>query len=65
VHCEDLYNFYKSQLSSWNVDSDVNSNSEGTKSWIFQLSNDKYTLFIMITDNGKEDKSISYGLSEK
>ena len=29
---EDLYNYYKSQLSSWNVDSDVNSNSEGTTS---------------------------------
>lgn len=62
---EDLYNYYKSQLSSWNVDSDVNSNSEGTKNWTFQLSNDKYTLFVMIIDDGKEDKSISFGLSEK
>lgn len=62
---EDLYNYYKSQLSSWNVDSDVNSNSEGTKNWTFQLSNDKYTLFIMINDDGKENKSIIYALTEK
>lgn len=62
---EDLYNYYKSQLSSWDVDSNVNSNSEGSKNWTSQLSNDKYTLFIMITDDGKEDKSISFGLSEK
>jgi hypothetical protein len=60
-----LYNYYKSQLSSWNVDSDVNSNSEGTKNWTFQLSNDKYTLFIMINDDGKENKSIIYAVTEK
>ena len=59
---EDLYNYYKSQLSSWNVDSDVNSNSEGTKSWTVILSNDKYTFVAMITDDGKEDKSITISL---
>ena len=62
---EDLYNYYKSQLSSWNADSDTNSNSEGTNNWTFQLSNDKYTLFIMITDDGKETKSIIFALTEK
>lgn len=62
---EDLYNYYKSQLSSWNVDSDANSDSEGTKNWTLQLSNDKYNLFIMITDDGKENKSVILALTEK
>lgn len=61
---EDLYNYYKSQLSSWNVDYDTNSESEGIKSWTVIFSNDKYTVTLMVTDDGKENKSIVLSLSE-
>lgn len=62
---EDLYNYYKSQLSGWNVDSDTNSNSEGTSTWYVQFSNDKYTSVLTITDDTKENKIIALIVGEK
>lgn len=62
---EDLYNYYKSQLSSWNVDGETITNSEGKNYWSSQLSNDKYTLLEMIIDDDKDFKTIALVLTEK
>jgi hypothetical protein len=52
---EDLYNFYKSALTSFTVDSDsVIDSGEDGKTYSLQLSNDKYTVSVFVTDNNKE-----------
>jgi len=52
---EDLYNFYKGALTSFTVDSDsVTDSGEDGKIYSLQLSNDKYTVSVFVTDNNKE-----------
>jgi hypothetical protein len=52
---EDLYNFYKSALASFTVDSDsVMDSGEDGKIYSLQFSNDKYTVSVFVTDKNKE-----------
>ena len=52
---EDLYNFYKSALTSFTVDSDsVTDSGEDGKIYSLVFSNDKYTVSVFVTDNNKE-----------
>jgi len=52
---EDLYNFYKSALTSFTVDSDsVTDSGENGKIYSLQFSNDKYTVSVFVTDSNKE-----------
>ena len=62
---EDLYNFYKSALTGFTVDSDsVTDSGEDGKIYSLQLSNDKYTVSVFVTDNN-EDVSIILSVNEK
>ena len=52
---EDLYNFYKSALTSFTVDSDsVTDSGEDGKIYSLLFSNDKYTVSVFVTDSNKE-----------
>ena len=52
---EDLYNFYKSALTSFSLDSDsVTDSGEDGKIYSLVFSNDKYTVSVFVTDNNKE-----------
>ena len=62
---EDLYNYYKGQLSSWSSDSDTNSNSNGTNTWLITLHNDKYTFYLMVNDDGKTNKTFLLVVGEQ
>ncbi|MCL5072303.1 MAG: hypothetical protein M1308_15640 [Actinobacteria bacterium] len=62
---EDLYNFYKSALAGFTVDSDsVTDSGEDGKFYNLQSSNDKYTVSVFITDSN-EEVAIVLSISEK
>ena len=49
---KDLYNYYKQQLSGWNVESDsVTDMGDKGKVYSLQVSNDKYYVSLFITDS--------------
>lgn len=45
---EDLYKYYKSELSTWNEDLDSVADVGGSTTYTYQVSNDKYSLTIII-----------------
>lgn len=62
---EDLYNFYKSALTGFTIDSDsVTDSGEDGKLYNLQSSNDKYVVSVFITDSNKE-VSVILSVSEK
>lgn len=62
---EDLYNWYKSQLSGWTADYDSVSESNGDKVYTLGLSNDKYTVTLMVTDSASSGVGVVLGVTEK
>ncbi|MCL5072760.1 MAG: hypothetical protein M1308_17980 [Actinobacteria bacterium] len=62
---EDLYNFYKSALTGFTIDSDsVTDSGEDGKLYNLQSSNDKYVVSMFITD-GNEEVSVILSVNEK
>jgi hypothetical protein len=62
---EDLYNWYKSQLSGWTTDYDSVVNSGEDKIYTLGFSNDKYTVTLMVTDSKGSDVGAILGVTEK
>jgi len=62
---EDLYNYYKQNLSGWNAESDsVTDMGDEGKSYSLQVSNDKYYVSLFIVD-GKDNISVILTVNEK
>jgi hypothetical protein len=52
---EELYNYYKDKLSSWNSDSDsVFEGDNSEKTYSLQLSNDTYVFTLFVTESTEE-----------
>jgi ABC-type Fe3+-hydroxamate transport system substrate-binding protein len=62
---EDLYNWYKSQLSGWTSDYDSVTNSGNDKIYTLGLSNDQYTVSVMVTDSAGSGVGAILGVAEK
>jgi hypothetical protein len=62
---EDLYNWYKSQLSGWTTDYDSVTTSGEDKIYTLGLSNDQYTVTLMVTDSAGSDVGAILGVTEK
>jgi hypothetical protein len=61
----ELYDYYKGQMSSWNQDSDSSSESDGLKSYYYQVSNDQYIASIIISDTKDEGVTTVMTVTEK
>jgi ABC-type Fe3+-hydroxamate transport system substrate-binding protein len=62
---EDLYNWYKSQLSGWTSDYDSVTSSGNDKIYTLGFSNDKYTVSVMVTDSADSGVGAILGVAEK
>jgi uncharacterized protein YceK len=62
---EDLYNWYKNQLSGWTADYDSVVNSGEDKIYTLGLSNDQYTVTLMVTDSKSSGVGAILGVTEK
>jgi ABC-type Fe3+-hydroxamate transport system substrate-binding protein len=62
---EDLYNWYKSQLSGWTADYDSVSESNGDKVYTLGFSNDQYTVTLLVTDSADSGVGAILGVAEK
>lgn len=62
---EDLYNWYKSQMSGWTSDIDSVTNSGDNTVYSLEFSNDQYTVTLMITDSKSSGVGVIFGVAEK
>jgi hypothetical protein len=62
---EDLYQFYKGEFASWTQDSDSSSESDGLKSYYYQVSNDTYVVSMIISDTEDQGVTVIQTVSEK
>jgi hypothetical protein len=65
IPTEDMYNYYKNEFSSCNLDYDDQSEYKGYISYAFGFSNDNYYIMIEITTAKNEKDGIGITVVEK
>jgi hypothetical protein len=62
---QELYDYYKSEFSGWNQESDAQTSAEDLKTFYYGVSNDSYYVSLIISDTEDEGVTVTFTVNEK